>query len=164
MNRPCTKWLDRDSGSSTRSSSWDVHMTECVGCRREYALDQLLAQEKIATAPGFSAGVMRSIAANNRRFGIAAIAASLLLMISAGWFLASAPAAGVGGTLVSLFADALTVGWGWLGASWVGLRTAVRPNLSPQTVIGLALMMTAFSILTWRVVRRRPATSKHRSR
>ena len=163
MTRPCTQWLDRDI-AMVADKPWEEHLAGCSGCRREFALDQLLAQQRIKADAGFAASVMRAIVSNQRNMGAAAIAASLLLMLVAGWLLSAAPGGGLAETLLALCGDALTVGWGWLGASWVGLRTAVRPNLSPQTVIGMALMMTAFSILTWRLVNRRPATSKHRSR
>lgn len=163
MTNPCTLWLDREPEDAAEEF-WAGHLASCEHCRREQALDELLARQRIRVADGFSGNVMRAIAGRSRAWGVGAVAASVALLVAAGWLLGTSSGVGLGAGLLGLFADAMTVGWGWLGASWAGVRIAVRTGVDARALAGLAMMLTALGILTWRLVRRRTAIARQRSR
>lgn len=163
-DKPCTLWLDRESvaGDADRSF-WAGHVADCAPCRRERELDRLLAAQRIRVEPGFSRSVMRALASRRRGWGLAAVAASLAMLVGAGWGLGTTAGAGLGATVLTLFADAITVGWGWLGASWAGVRLALRSTLDPRALVGLALLVIGVGGLTWGLLRRRVRASRQRS-
>lgn len=152
----CTLWLDREAGlGDVESEFWTSHAAECASCRREMELDRLLAAQRIRVEDGFSRSVMRALDSRRRRWSVAAVAASLVVLVLAGWGLGTTPGAGLGATLLTLFADAITVGWGWLGASWAGVRLALRSTLDLRALVGLALLVVGVGGLTWGLLRRR---------
>ncbi len=160
----CTLWLDREAlEGDERSTLWSEHFDGCASCRREAELDRLLAAQRIRVETGFSRAVMRALTGRRRNWAVSAIAASLALMIAAGWGLGATSSGGLGATLLTLFADALTVGWGWLGASWAGVRLALRGSLDPRALVGLALLAMGVGGLTWALLRRRAAAVRHRA-
>lgn len=162
---PCTLWLDREAvDGDTGREFWPDHLAECRHCRREHELDRLLAAQRIAVDPGFSRSVMRVVASHRRRWGLGAVAASVALIVVAGWALGATSGGGLGATLLALFADALTVGWGWLGASWAGVRMALRTTMDPLAVVGLALLAAGVGGFTWGLLRRRVRANQRSDR
>ena len=161
----CTLWLDREAlEGNERRAFWSEHLDGCASCRREAELDRLLAAQRIRVDAGLSRAVMRALAGRRRNWAIGSVAASLALLVAAGWGLGATASGGLGATLLTLFADALTVGWGWLGASWAGVRLALRGSLDPQALVGIALLALGIGGLTWALLRRRAAVVRQRAK
>ncbi len=160
--KTCTRWLDQEL--SRPSAEMAKHLQSCGDCQKERALDALIAMDRVAVDPEFTARTMAAIKASPWLWARWAAGLGTAFLLASAWFLSDTSLSAFGSTLGQLVANALVAGWGWLGASWAGFQVVVRGALEPRAVVGIALAATGTLLLARRILKRRRASEATGSR